>query len=321
MKRMLACLCTLLMLGAPLIAAAAYPEKPIRLLIGFPPGGGTDVLARTLATKLSAELGQQVIPENRPGASGIVAAQVAAGAPPDGYTIMFATSSVLAINSVTYANLPYDPVKNFAPVSLVALMPMVVAVPPSLPVKTLADLVALARSKPGGLLYGSTSGSIELAVQLFAMNNGIKMTPVLYKGATEAINDFLGGQIQLMFDPILTSYPLVQSGKARGLAVTTAERSRLTPELPSIAELKMPSDYDVAIWHSVVLPAGTPQPIVDRLNAAIVKVLAQDDLAQQFARFGAEPRSSSPAELGQRISGELARWRKTASEAGIKLIQ
>ena len=239
-------------------------------------------------------------------------------AAPDGYTMLFATSSVLAINAVTYSKLPYDPVKSFAPVSLVALMPMVVAVSPSLPVHSLAQLVALAKSKPNGISYGNTSGSIDLAARLFAMKNGIKMNSIAYKGAPEAINDFLGGRIQLMFDPILTSYPLLKSGKARGLAVTTGERSPLIPELASISELKMPEGYDVALWHCVVMPAGTPKAIVDRVNAAIVAALASDDLREQYAHFGAEPKSSTPAALGEKIGSELARWKQVAADAGIK---
>ncbi len=315
MKRLI-----VVMLAAASCAAGAadYPTKPIRLLIGFPPGGGTDVLARTLASKLSVELGQQVVAENRPGASGILAAEVTAGSPADGYTMMFATSSVLAINAVTYKKLPYDPVKSFAPVSLVALMPMVIAVTPETPAATLGELVKLAKAKPGELFYGSTSGSIELAAQLFDLSNGIKMTSIPYKGAAEAIKDFLGGRIQVMFDPILTSYPLVQTGKARALAVTTASRSPLTPEIPSVSELKMPEGYDVALWHCVVVPAGTPQPVVDKLAAAVAKVLADDGARRDFAKFGAEPKSSTPAELGARISGELVRWKKIAKEAGIE---
>lgn len=316
MTRLLVALCATVLFGTA--GAADYPTRPIRLLIGFPPGGGTDVLARTLASRLSVELGQQVVPENRPGASGILAAEVTANAPADGYTMMFATSSVLAINAVTYKSLPYDPVKSFAPVSLVALMPMVIAVTPSTPAQSLGDLVKLAKAKPGELNYGSTSGSIEFAAQLFNLSNGTRMTSIPYKGAADAIKDFLGGRIQVMFDPILTSYPLVQSGKARGLAVTTAQRSPLTPELPSVSELKMPEGYDVALWHCVVVPAGTPQAVVDRLNAAVAKVLGEEAARREFARFGAEPRSSTPAQLGARITDELARWKKIAKEAGIE---
>lgn len=311
-----ACLCTLALFMSS-ASAQEYPTKPIRMLIGFSPGGGTDVLARTLASKLSIQLGQPVVPENRPGASGIVAAQLAATSPADGYTMMFATSSVLAINAVMHSKLPYDPVKSFVPVSLVALLPMVVVVNPSMPVHSLAQLVAFARAKPGSLSYGNTSDSIELAAELFAMKNGIKMAAIPYKGASGAINDFIGGRIQVMFDPMLTSYPLVEAGKERALAVTTAERSPLMPKVPSISELKMPAGYDVALWHCVVMPAGTPPAIVNRVNAAIKAVLSSDDLRKRYAQFGAEPKSSTPQALGQKIVSELARWKEVVADAGI----
>ncbi|MEO8202289.1 MAG: tripartite tricarboxylate transporter substrate binding protein [Betaproteobacteria bacterium] len=297
--------------------AQAFPTKPLRLVVPFPPGGVTDISSRVVAQKLSAELGQPVVVENRAGASGVIGAEIGAKAAPDGYTLTMGNISTLAINAVTFAKLPYDPVASFAPVSMVAIQPLVIAVHPSVPAQTLAELVALAKAQPGKLNFGTAGSSIYLAVEFFNTAAGISMNHVPYKGSAPAITDLVGGQLQVLFDPFSSLYPQVRSGKARGLALTTAKRSAMAPALPTVAELGYPG-FDVSSWQGIVVPAGTPKAIVERLNREVVKALASPEVRDQFALHSAEASPSTPEQFGAYIRQEIARWRKVARDAGVK---
>ena len=297
--------------------AQGYPNKPLRLIVPFPPGGVTDINSRVVAQKLSSELGQPVVVENRAGASGVIGAEAGAKAAPDGYTLTMGNISTLAINAVTFAKLPYDPVTSFAPVSMVAIQPLIISVHPSVPANTLQELVALAKAQPGRLAYGTAGSSVYLAVEFFNTVAGIRMNHIPYKGSSPAVADLVGGQLQVLFDPFSSIYPQVRSGKARGLAVTTLKRSAAAPNLPTVAELGYPG-FDVSSWQGIVLPAGTPREIVERLNRELVKVLGAQDVKDQFAQHSAEPSPSTPEEFGAYVKQEIARWQKVARDAGVK---
>jgi tripartite-type tricarboxylate transporter receptor subunit TctC len=254
-------------------AQADYPNKALRMIVPFPPGGVTDIVARTVAVKLSAELGQQVVVENRAGASGAIGAELGARAPADGYTLIMGNISTLGINPITFAKLGYDPVTSFDPISLVAVQPLLITVHPSVPAKTLSELVQLAKSQPGQLNYGTAGSSIHLAVEQFNSLAGIRMNHIAYKGSAPAITDLVGGQIQVLFDPFSSIYPQVSAGKVRALGVTTEKRASAAPQLPTVAEQGFPG-FDVSSWQGIVVPAGTPKPVIQRLHRALIAVLA-----------------------------------------------
>jgi len=298
-------------------AQASYPTRPIRLIVPFPPGGATDILARIVAARLSETFAQQVVVDNRAAASGIVGTELVARAAPDGYTLLLGSSSTLAINTVTFSKLPYDPTRDFSPVTLIGILPWLMVVKPSLPAQSVGEFVALAKTKPGGLMYASSSSAAELAAEWFSSAAGIKMTAVPYKGTADAVRDFLGGQLDLIVNPIATAYPLVKSKKARALAVTTAQRSALAPEIPTVAEQGVPG-FDVAVWHCLMLPARAPQPLVARLHLEMTKILQSADVKERFAQQGTEARTSTPIELDRHIKAEVARWQQVARGAGIK---
>ena len=238
-------------------------------------------------------------------------------AAPDGYTLIMGNISTLAINAVTFAKLSYDPIASFEPIGMVAIQPLLVAVHPSVPAKTLAEFVQLARSQPGQISYGTAGSSIHLAVEQFSSAAGIKLNHVPYKGSSPAIADLVGGQIQLLFDPFSSLYPQVSSGKVRGLAITTDKRSSVAPTIPTVAEQGY-AGFDVSSWQGIVVPAGTPKPIVQRLHRDLSKVLASADIQERFAQYSAVPGSGSPEQFGQYIRQEIARWQGVAKAAGVK---
>jgi tripartite-type tricarboxylate transporter receptor subunit TctC len=302
---------------ATVAIAQPYPNKPLRMIVPFPPGGVTDVMSRAVAARLSIEIGHPVVVENRAGASGIIGAEAAAKAPADGYSLLMGNISTLAVNAATFAKLPYDPVASFAPISMVAIQPLLIAVHPSLPAQSLPDLVRLAKSKPGELSYGTAGSSIHLAVEFFSTAAGIRMNHVPYKGSAPAITDLIGGQLQVLFDPFSTLYPQVRAGKARGLAVTTERRSSVAPELPTVSELGF-KGFDVSSWQGIVVPVATPKDVVERLHRDTVKVLGSTEIKEQFAKHGAEPAPTTPEKFGEYIRAEIARWQKVGRDAGVK---
>ena len=306
-----------LTLAAATAGAQSYPNRPVTLIVPFPAGGVTDIVGRAVAVRLGTELGQSVVVENKAGASGTLGTAAAARAAPDGYTLLLGNISTLGTNAAAFAKLPYDPVNDFAPVSLLAVQPLVIAVHPSVPAQNLQELINLARARPGALSFGTAGSSIQLAVELFNKMNGIKMLHVPYKGSAPAITDLIGGQINVLFDPISTLYPYVHGGKVRGLAVTTRQRAATAPELPTVDEAGS-KGYDVSSWQALVVPAGTPLAVVQRLHAAVAKVLADPGTHDLFARQGALPAPSTPEEAGRFVRSEVARWKEVARDAGVK---
>ncbi|OYY08112.1 MAG: hypothetical protein B7Y70_13055 [Rhizobiales bacterium 35-68-8] len=297
-------------------AAQAYPAKPIHLVVGYAAGGSTDSVARLLGQKLAEELGQPVIVENKPGAGATIASDYVAKSAPDGYTLFMSTIAN-TINTTLYKRLSFDFERDFAPVSLVATVPNVLVVNPEVPAKTVKEFIALAKSKPGEINFGSSGSgsSVHLSGELFNMAAGVKLTHVPYKGSAPAAVDLMSGQIQAMFDNLSTALPFIKAGKLRALAVTSAERSPAAPDIPTMAEAGLP-ECEVLSWFALVAPAKTPKDIVDRLNAATVKALADPAVKQQFAALGADPVSSTPAVLADLIKSETAKWAKVVKASG-----
>ena len=322
-------LLTLLAAGITVLAGPAahaqaaggnWPAKPIRWIVPFPPGGAMDAIARTLGEKAGKALGQPFVIENKPGAGGNIGADFVAKAPADGYTLMI-TSIGMATNKPLYGKLNYDPVKDFAPVSLLAVVPNVLVTNSTQPnVKTVADLIAAAKKEPGKLTYASAGNgtSIHLAGEVFTSLAKIDMLHVPYKGSGPAVSDLLGGQVNYMFDSITSARPHIASGKLRALGVTTAKRSSTLPNVPTLAEAGL-TGYDVSPWFAVFMPAGTPKPVITKLNAALLDAMKQPDVRARFASIGAEPVGSTPEELAAHLARESARWSQLIAERGIKL--
>ena len=303
---------------SPLIFAQSYPSKPIRMIVAYPPGGGTDIVGRMIAQKMAENFGQTVVIDNRGGAAGSIGSEIAAHAVPDGYTILMGNVAPNAINVSLYAKLGYDPVKDFEPVSLVASTPNILVVQPSLAVKTVNDLVALAKAKPGTLNYPSAGlgSSSHLAGELLDSIAGVKMVHIPYKGGGPALTDLLGGQVQLMFATMPAAMPHVRSGKLRAVAVTSARRSQAMPELPTIGETL--KGYEASTWYGVLAPARTPKPIVNTLHGEIVKILGVAETRDKLLLQGFEPVGGTPAEFEAYIKSEIAKWGKVIKAAGIK---
>jgi tripartite-type tricarboxylate transporter receptor subunit TctC len=307
-----------LVLAAGTAAAQIYPSKPIRWIIPFPPGGAMDVMARALAPKMAESMGQPVITENRPGAGGIVGSEVVAKSPPDGHTLMI-VSIGQAVNSSLYPKLPFDPVKDFEPVTLVAIVPNVLVVHPSIKADSVAELVALAKAQPAKLNYASAGNgtSIHLAGELFASMAGVDITHVPYKGSGPAVTDLLGGQVNLMFDSITSANPHIQAGKLRALGVTSSRRSQALPNVPTIAEAGI-NGYDVSPWFAVFVSARTSKAVIERLQVEITKALKLPDIQERFASIGAEPMGSTPDQLAAHLKRETDRWSAIIRERNIK---
>jgi len=315
-----AIIAALLALVCAYAVAADYPSRPIRLIVPFAPGGGNDTVARLVGQGLSAELGQPVVVDNRPGAGGIVGAEAAAKAPADGYTLFLGGVGSHAINPNLHANLSYDPVKDFAPISLIASAPLVLVVHPSVRANSVRELIALARAEPARLNYASNGNgsSSHLAAVMFASMTGVDMVHVPYKGLSPALSDLLSGQVQLMFSSVVAIVPHVKAGKLRALAVSSRERLSLLPDLPTIAEAGVPG-YETSSWYGILAPAGTPAEIVTRLNAALVKVVSQPDVRQALAQEGADPVGNSPAAFGAFIRSERQRLGDVIRQAKVPM--
>ena len=299
-------------------AAQTYPSRPVNLIVGFAPGGGTDTVARVMQKKMAEYLGQSVVVENRAGAGGTIAAAVVAKAEPDGYTILLATIAALAVAPHLNSKLPYDPIKDFAPVSMATESGNVLVVHPSVPVKTLAEFIKLANSKPGGIAYGTSGvGSAgHLAGELFRLTAKVNLTHVPYKGGGPAMSDLLGGQIPSVFASATTATPQVQSGKLVALGSTGSKRSQALPNVPTIAEQGFPG-YEATNWYAFVAPAKTPRAVVSRLNREIVRTLNDPDTHAAILKQGEEPTPSTPEELGAKIKREHATWGRVIRDAGI----
>ena len=308
--------------GLTLAACAAaqnYPSRPIRFIVPFPPGGGNDTIARTVGQKLTESFDQQVVIDNRAGAGGIIGAETAARAVPDGYTLFLGGVASHGINPNLNAKLSYDPVRDFAPISLIASAPLVVVVHPSVPVKSIKELIDYAKAKPGELNFASngTGGSSHLAAEMFRMMTGANIVHVPYKGLSPALTDLLSGQVQLMFSSTVAIMPQVRAGRLRPLAMTGAKRSPAMPDIPTVAESGV-AGFETASWYGVLAPAGTPAAIVDRLSREIVKITRMSDVRERMASEGAEPVGNSPEEFGAHIRRELARWARVIKQARLR---
>ena len=308
----------LTLLCAAFGARAAYPDHPIKVIHGFAAGGGADILLRTIIPAVSENLGQQIVVEYKPGAGGNLAMEAVAKAAPDGYTLLMGTPG-LATNPSLYANLPFDPLKDFAPISLIGTVPNVLIVPPALPVHSVADLVALARSKPGSLNYASpgVGTSLHLAGELFKLDTGTDIVHVAYKGGSQAQTDVMGGQVQMMFNVLPSALPQIQAGTLRALAVTGKTRSESLPDVPTMIEAGVPG-YSALTWNGLLAPAGTPPEIVARLNDAIVKAMRSPAMKTLLAKIGQDPAWSSPDEFAAFLREEAAKWSKVIAASGIK---
>jgi tripartite-type tricarboxylate transporter receptor subunit TctC len=301
-------------------AAQVFPDRPIQLLVGFPPGGGVDIVARQLAETLSVQLGQRVVVENKAGAAGNIAMEAVARAKPDGYTLLMGNLGMLSANPALYPKLTFDPAKDFAPIARVVVTPLVAVVPAALPAQNLAQFVALARARPGEFNFGSGgNGNINhLAGELLKLQASFQMEHVPYKGSAPALVDLAGGRIQLMVDGGNVVQPFVKDGRARALAVTGETRSPAMPDVPTAKESGMP-DFVIYGWQGVLAPTGTPQAIIDRLSAEIAKALAAPDLKSRLSAQGTEPSYQSPAEFRAYIASEQKRWAEVIVSAKIKL--
>ena len=301
------------------VFAQSYPGKPIRLVITYPPGGNTDLVGRAVAQKLGEALAQQVVVDNRGGAGGILGTLITKQAAPDGYTIMLGTSAGMVINPLLSNQLSYDPVRDFAPVSIVVIVPQLLVTHPQLAAKNVRELVALAKAKPGYLNAGSSGVGTpnHLGTELLKWLAGVNIVHVPYKGGAPAITDLLGGQIQMAFSSIPAVLPHIKTGRLNALGVGSAKRSPALPHIPTIAEAGVPG-YEYTTWYGIFAPARTPPPVIVRLNTEIVKALQTPDMNERFVSQGGDPAPSTPDELRRYMADESARWAKTIKAAGIR---
>jgi tripartite-type tricarboxylate transporter receptor subunit TctC len=306
--------------AATTVRADDYPSHPIRLIVPFAAGGAADAIGRIIARNVGAALGQTVVVENRTGSNGLIGTEVVTSAEPDGYTLLLGQSGPISINPGIYRNLPYDPERDLAPVTMTTAYPYIVVVNPSLGVKTLAELVALAKREPGKLNYGTTGvgSSNHLATELFDSRAGIKMTHIPYRGTALAVADLIAGQVQVVFSDPVSALGQVKAGALIALAVTSKERSPVAPDVPTVAESGYPG-FDAFAWHGIMAPARTPQPIIDRLNAVIVKALKEPDTLKLIQAQAIQPIGDSPQAFASFIKQDIAMWKEVAAQAKVEV--
>jgi tripartite-type tricarboxylate transporter receptor subunit TctC len=303
---------------SPTLAQAPYPSRPIRLIVPFPPGGPVDVMARFVVQRLGPALGQIII-DNRPGAGGTIGSKAASLAEPDGYTLLFGSSTTLAASPSLYRNIGYDPVKSFVPVGMISIVPFVLAVAPHVRANTLAELVAYAKANPGTLNFGAPTGTLpHLTAEMFKLRTGIDMVHIPYKGAASAITDVLSGEMDMTFEPVSVMVAHVRDGKVRPLAVTSTERSPELPDVPTMIESGYPGFVSMS-WTGIVAPAGTSPEVVAKLNRTIIETLRAKDAQEGLARMGAEPKFGTPDSFGATIAAEIPKWAEAVRAAGVRL--
>ena len=317
-----ACACACAVLSTHVSAqnpTDVYPARPVRVIVGLAPGGGTDIQTRLIAQKLSETLGRSFVVENRTGAGGTVAYAAVAKSPADGYTLL-GVASGYSITPAVFRNLSYDPIMDFAPISLAIEAPFLLLVHPAVPVKNVSGLIALAKTKAGGLDYGSAGNgtSTHMSMELFQSMARIKLVHVPYKGTGQALTDIVAGQIPIIFGNILSTFPHVKAGRLRALGVSSAKRSAVLPQIPTISEAGVPG-YVTTTWHGWLAPAGTPQPIVQRLSAEIAKAVKSPDIVEKIAADGGEPVGSTPEQFTHHLVTEIARWRKVVADTGVRV--
>jgi len=299
--------------------AQSYPIRPIRLVVPFPPGGGpADILGRAIAQKMSENFGQQVIVDNKPGANTIIGAETVAKAPPDGYTLLMAIDSTLTMNPTLYRKLPYDPLKDFDPVSLIAIVPTMLVVNKDVPVNNVRELITLAKSKPGQIMFGTGTIATHLAGELFNSMTGTKMVNVPYKGASGSITAVIAGDVPVSFSGVSTALVNWKAGRVKVLAAMGATRLPQAPDVPTVAEAGVPG-YEAQVWQSIVVPAGTPREIVVKLNTELTRIMKLPETRERLSKVGIEPTSSTPEELAAFIRSETAKWSKIIKDIGLKV--
>lgn len=314
-----AALCVAACAAAGISAAQDYPSKPIRIIVQFTPGTSTDILARVVAQKMSADWGQQVVVDNRPGAGAVIGTEMGAKAPPDGYTLTMAVSSAFGINPTLYSKLPYDAIRDFAPIANLGLTPQTLVANPSSAFKTVKEFVAAAKDKPAQVNYASLgSGSTShLTMEMFRSTAGIRLNHVPFKGSADAHTQIIGGQVPVMFDAIPATQPHIKSGKLRGLGIATLKRSAFLPDLPTIAESGYPG-FEAVGWIGIAAPAQTPAAVLDKLNAEMVKILNQPDVRERLSTLAFTPVGDTRAQFAAYIKSEIAKWGKAVRESGAK---
>lgn len=312
------CLALLAALSAPVLAQA-WPAKPIKVIVPYPPGGGNDIVVRTLANRLTESLGQPVLVENKPGGGTLIGAEAAAKSPPDGYTIFLGTIATLSINPSLFKQLPYNPAKDFTPVSQIVNYPLVLIANPSVPTTSVKELLALAKAKPGQMSYASfgNGSSPHLGTELLKTMTGVDIVHVPYKGGAPALADLLGGQVAMMFVDLPPALSHIRSGKVRAIAVSPLQRTALMPEVPTVAET-VPG-FGFSSWAGLLVPAGTPAEIVNRLHAEIARILNLPEVKQQLTGLGAEPVGSTPQQFAELIRSETAKWSRVVKDSGAKV--
>ena len=313
-------LLALCLLSVTAALAQPYPTKPVKIIVPFPPGGPTDIVGRFVAGKLGEALGQPFVVDNRAGAGGTIGSETVAQAPSDGYTLLYGSTSTLAMAPSLYRKLAYDPRKSFAPISLVSSTPMLIAVNAAVPANTLAQFIALAKDKPGNLNYGSAGNATppHLAAEMFKSLAGVNLVHVPYKGGGPALQAVVGGEVQVFFEGMVSLLPHIKAGRLRALAITGSARDPALPEVPTVAEAGLPA-FQVSFWSGLVAPAGTPPEVLATLNTALRQALASADARATLTRLGLEPSGSTPAEFSRFIEAEIVRWASVIQSSGAKL--
>jgi tripartite-type tricarboxylate transporter receptor subunit TctC len=315
----LALLPILMLPVAPAAWAQAYPAKPVRIVVPFPPGGTSDILARTIGPRLSAEWGQPVVVDNRPGAAGNIAAEHVARATGDGYTLFITTVGIHAIHPSLYSKLPFDPLRDFTPVTNLVMLPSVLAVHPSIPVRSVKDLIALAKKRPGDLSYSSAGSGSQphLTAELFKTMTGVNLLHVPYKGAAQQLTDLIAGHVALTFATAPSAVPFIKGGQMRAIGVSSGKRASALPDVPTIAEAGVPG-YEAVGWNGMVAPANLPAPVLEKVNATVVKVFNLPEVRDRMISLAADPVTTTPAQFGAYIKAEIAKWAKVVKASGAK---
>jgi tripartite-type tricarboxylate transporter receptor subunit TctC len=301
-------------------AASEYPDRPIRLIVPFPPGGGTDLVSRTIQPELQARLGQQVVIDNRGGAQGLLGTALGAQAAPDGYTLVVAEIGAIAVAPAISDKVQFDPIKDFAPITKLIEQPYIMTVHPSVPAKNLADFIKLAKAKQGALNYGSGNTTAHVAQEVFYQTAGIKLQHIPYRGSGPSVAALLGNEVQVLFSGPGAAIPQINGGKIRGLAVTTLKRSRELPDLPTLNESGF-KGFEISGWYGLAAPARTPRAVIARLNGDLVKILSSGDAAQLLSKRGYDPAPTTPEEFGRYLQSEVVRWSKAVKQFGIKTLE
>ena len=313
---------SLLLIAAALLAtggawAQSYPNRPIKLVVPYPPGQGTDVLSRIIAERVSASIGQQVVVENRPGAGANIGTEFVAKAPADGYTLLMGTNATHAMNPAMYAAIPFDPIRDFAPIILVGTLPMVLSANSAFPATSLREVIAQAKARPNTVNVALPSNTARVVLELLKQSDGAELFGIPYKGSGAALTDLIGGQVQLMIDTATATMAQASAGKIRAIAISTAQRTELAPNLPTFAESGA-SGFELVAWNALFAPRATPPEIVALLNAEVAKALAQPEVRARMLRMGSEPGGGSPEKLKTFVEGEVLRWGSLIRKAGIK---